>query len=150
MKSKLYLLSFTLLVLVFTSCKKWRAENRIIGTWRLVEVEKKRLFSNENLQTGYESGLFVFNENGSATFTDAAGVMSGTWSMRRLNDGFYDSDNNWHSDGRTVFIVHLYDFSANRVIDWYFDRIDFRWSAQKLFAYADGSAYTYRYDFRKQ
>jgi hypothetical protein len=150
MKSKLYILALTLSLFVISSCKKWLPENRMVGTWRLVEVEKKRLFSNDNIATGYESGLFVFNDNGTATYTDAAGGMTGTWSMRRLSDGFYDADNNWHSEGKTILILHLFNFTSNRVIDWYFDRIDFRWSGSKLFAFVDGSSYTYRYDFRKQ
>ncbi len=150
MRIKLYLPVLLLAVLFFSSCKKWRPENRIIGSWKLVEVEKRRLFDKETIRVGYEPGTFVFNENGTATYTDASVQMTGSWEMRRENTGYYDADGNWQTNGKTVFRVRLYNFSANRVIDWYFDRIDFRNSGNKLFAFIDGASYNYRYDFRKQ
>lgn len=141
MKSKIYLLILIAIPLITFSCKKWRPENRIVGSWRLFEMEKKRLFSNDRVITGYESGVFIFNENFTATYTDASGTLTGTWDMRNRNGA---------DGGRTVFIVHLYDFSRNIVLDWYFDDVHFRDSGDKLFAFIDGRSYTYRYDFRKQ
>lgn len=150
MRIKLYLPVLILTVLFFSSCKKWRPENRIIGSWQLVEVEKRRLFDKETIRVGYEPGTFVFNENGTASYVDTSVQMTGSWEMRRENTGYYDADGNWQTNGKTVFRVRLYNFSANRVIDWYFDRIDFRNSGNKLFAFIDGASYNYRYDFRKQ
>jgi hypothetical protein len=144
MKSKLYLLPFLFFLLISTSCKKWLPENRIVGNWRLVDVEKRRLFNNENILTGYESGIFVFNDNGTTTYTDAAGQMTGTWNMRKRRGGG-DGD-----DIQTVLVINLHDFNNNRLLDWYFDRVDFRSSGDKLMAFIDGVSYTYRYDFRKQ
>jgi len=150
MRIKLYLPVLILSILFFSSCKKWRPENRIIGSWKLVEVEKRRLFDKETIRVGYEPGTFVFNENGTATYADTSMQMTGSWEMRRENNGYYDADGNWQTNGKTVFWVRLYNFTSNRVIDWYFDRIDFRSSGSKLFAFIDGASYTYRYDFRKQ
>lgn len=150
MKSKLYIFSLALIFLALGSCRKWLPENRIVGTWRLVDVEKRRLLNSEELTTDYESGTFVFNNNGTAAFSDSAVQLDGTWSMRRERDGYYDDDGDWNSDGRTILVVRLYNFSANKVLDWYFDRIDFRSSGDKLIAFMDGASYTYRYDFRKQ
>jgi hypothetical protein len=150
MRTKLYLPVLLLAVLFFSSCKKWRPENRIIGSWKLVEVEKRRLFDKETIRVGYEPGTFVFTENGTASYIDTSVQMTGSWEMRRENTGYYDADGNWQTNGKTVFRVRLYNFSANRVIDWYFDRIDFRNSGNKLFAFIDGASYNYRYDFRKQ
>jgi len=150
MHLKFYLLTLIFCSVLFTNCKKWYPENRIEGTWKLVEVQKRKLLSNDIYLTGYESGSFVFNANGNASYTDAAGVLTGTWSMHRSDDGYYGSDGNWHGDRKTIFIVHVNNFAANRVIDWYFDNIDFRGSGDKLFAYIDRGSYTYRYDFRRQ
>jgi hypothetical protein len=144
MKSKLYLLPLLFFLIINTSCKKWLPENRIVGSWRLVDVEKKRLFSNESILTGYESGIFVFNDNGTTDYTDANGQMTGTWTMRKRRGGGEGEDI------QTVLIVHLHDFANNRLLDWYFDRVDFRNSGDKLFTFIDGVSYTYRYDFRKQ
>lgn len=143
MKSKLYLLPLLFLFLISASCKKWLPENRIVGTWRLVDVEKRRLLNSENILTGYESGLFMFNDNGTTTYSDAAGQMTGQWSMRKRRSGADDQI-------ETVLVVNLHDFNNNRLLEWYFDRIDFRNSGDKLMAFVDGVSYTYRYDFRRQ
>ena len=150
MKSKLYLIPLFLLLFFVSACKKWLPENRIVGTWRLVDAEKKRLFSTDGFTTGYEDGLFVFNENGTASYSDPSMQLDGTWSMRNVGGGYYDSDNNWHDNARTVFLINLYNFPANQVLNLSFDRVDFRNGGRKMFAFIDGRSYTYRYDFRKQ
>lgn len=152
MQSKLYSFSFiALLVLSLSSCKKWLPENRIEGSWRLTEVEKRRAFGNERINSGYESGVFRFNENGTASYTNATDTMQGNWQMRTQNGpGYYDSDGNWQTDSRQVLIIKLYDFNSNRVIDWYFDHFDFRSSGRRLFAFIESPSYNYRYCFSKQ
>jgi len=147
----LYLTAFFIsAIFLFTSCKKWLPENRIVGNWKLVSVDKKYLFSSDRVTTGYESGIFVFNDNGTASYTDASIQMLGNWTMRDQHDGYYDSNGTWHDNATTIFTVRLYNFSANRVLDWYFTSIDFRSSGDKLIAFIDGASYTYKYDFRKQ
>ena len=82
MQSKLYSFSFiVLLFIALSSCKKWLPENRIEGSWRLTEVEKRRAFGNENINSGYESGVFRFNENGTASYTGATDTMQGNWQI---------------------------------------------------------------------
>jgi len=150
MKSKFYLAIFVSSLILFASCKKWLPENRIVGSWKLVEAEKRRFLSSDRIYTGYENGVFSFNDNGTASYSDTSIQMSGNWNMREEHNGYYDSDGNWHDEARTVLTVRLYNFTANRVLDWYFDRIDFRSSGDKLFAFMDSPSYIYRYDFRKQ
>ena len=72
MKPTLLAFTVSLLFLSFTlsSCRKNLPENRIVGSWKLVDVERKRLFSSETVTTGYESGTFTFFDNGMASFTD--------------------------------------------------------------------------------
>jgi hypothetical protein len=145
---------FTLIILtstlLFTSCKKWLPENRIAGDWKLVSAEKKYLLSSDLVTTGYENGVFRFNDNGTASYTEASFQMLGNWTMREQHSGYYDSNGNWQDQATTIFTVRLYDFNANRVLDWYFTSIDFRSSGDKLIAFIDGASYTYKYDFRKQ
>ena len=150
MKPKIYPLGLFLLVCFFISCIKWLPENRIVGSWQLAEVQKKRILDNETISTGYESGIFSFEENGRAIYIDGSTRLEGEWFMRKGDSGYTDSEGNWHGSDRTIFTIKLYDLSSNRVLDWYFDRIDFRSSGDKLFAFMEGASYTYRYDFRKQ
>ena len=64
MNSKLYSILLIVVLPLFFSCKKWLPENRIVGSWKLVDVERRRTFDNETIVTGYENGTFVFLENG--------------------------------------------------------------------------------------
>ena len=59
MKSKFYPFFVLSLLLLFSSCKKWLPENRVVGTWQLVDAEKRRPFSNQSFSTGYENDLQV-------------------------------------------------------------------------------------------
>jgi hypothetical protein len=152
MYQKLYSPFFLfVLVMGFSSCKKWLPENRIEGSWQLTELQKRRPFGNETLSSDYKTGRFTFFEDRTARYSDANGAMQGSWEIRKVNDGGYtDSDGNWQSGDRQVLWIKLYDFSSNRVIDWYFDRFDFRSSGQRLFAFMEGSGYNYRYCFSKE
>jgi hypothetical protein len=150
MKPKFYLAIFIASILLFASCKKWLPENRIVGSWKLFSVDKKYLFSSDRIYTGYENGLFVFNDNGTATYSDTSIQMNGSWIMREEHDGYYDGDGNWHQDGRTILTIRLYNFAVNRIVDWYFNSIDFRSSGEKLISFMDSPSFTYKYDFRKQ
>ena len=127
---------------LFTSCGKWLPENRIVGNWKLVEVKKRSLLDRKTISTGYESGTFVFHDGEAAAYSDAIGNMSGNWRMRNQ----YVGENLY----RNTFSLRLYNFNANRVIDWDFDRVEFRKSGKRLVATMERSGYEYRYEFRKE
>ena len=138
-----YVYSFLVLSpLLFLSCSKWLPENRIVGTWKLVDAEKIRVFDKDPINTGYESGVFTFNNDETASYSDAGGQLDGNWRIRLEYAG---EDNNQHS-----FSIRLYDPTSNRTLDWYFDRIDFRRSGDRLFAFIDKFGYYYRYEFQRQ
>src|SRR5687768_9955736 len=135
---------YSLLVItsfLFVSCGKWIPENRVVGNWKLVEVEKRRLFDKTTISTGYENGTFFFHDGETAQYSDAIGNMNGNW---RIRSEYYAENAT-----RNTFTLRLYNFNANRVIDWEFDRIDFRSSGKKLIAFMQRSGYEYRYEFRK-
>lgn len=142
MKSIFYPLLVVFSLLLNASCAKWLPENRIVGTWKLVEVEKRRLFDKQAITTGYENGTFTFNDGETAQYSDAIGPMNGNWRMRKEYYG--------ENDSRTTFTLRLYNFNANRIIDWEFDRMHFRRSGDMLVAFMERSGYNYRYEFRKE
>ena len=127
---------------LFASCGKWLPENRIVGNWKLVEVEKRSLFNKKAIATGYEDGTFAFYDGETADYSDAVGNMSGNW---RIRSEYYNQN-----EARNTFTLRLYNFNANRVIDWEFDRIDFRNSGKRLVAFMQRSGYEYRYEFRRE
>ena len=150
MQSKLYSLFFLLFVVTVSSCKKWLPENRIEGSWQLTELEKRRGFSNETISSAYQNGIFAFLEDRTARYADNNGTMQGSWEIRSVSRSYTDGDGNRQSETKNILWIRLYDFSSNRVIDWYFDRFDFRSSGDRLFAFMDGSGYDYRYCFNKR
>jgi hypothetical protein len=150
MKSTFYFAIFSSILVVLISCQKWLPQNKIVGSWNLEKAEKRRFLNSDRIFTGYESGIFVFNDDGTASYLDTAIQMNGSWDMRRILGGYADSDGNWHDESRTALIIHLYNFNANRILDWYFDNIDFRISGDRFIAFMDPPGYNYKYDFRKQ
>ena len=150
MKSKLYAFVITAFLFALTSCKKWLPENRIEGDWTLTEIQKRRALSNETISSGYQEGVFTFYENGTASYSANATQLKGNWQMYRTTRRYRDRDGDTQTDDDRVLVVKLYDFSTNQVIDWYFDRFDFRSSGNALFAFSESPSYTYRYCFRKK
>ena len=122
--------------------------NGISSILALNEIEL--LVMERSFSTGYETGVFTFYDNGDATYRDAAGSMMGSWNMRDIDGGYYDQEGNWQSQRRTDMLIKLYDFRSNRILDWYFDYIDFRTSGNRLIGFVNGANYNYRYYFRKQ
>jgi len=76
MKLKFYPFLLLFILVAASSCKKWLPENRVVGSWQLIDAEKRRFLSNQSFSTGYESGVFTFYDNGDATYRDAAGSMT--------------------------------------------------------------------------
>lgn len=151
MQPKLYLPFLCIFSILLVSCSKWLVpEDKLSGTWKLVEVERKRPFHSDRITSGYESGLFFFDENGTATYTDNAGILSGNWLMKRSYYTTYSSSGDPTTNSKLTLDIRLYNFPANRFIDWLFDSIDFRDSGNKLLAKMHGAGYEYRYWFVKQ
>jgi hypothetical protein len=151
MRRKLYLLTALPLSLLLFSCNAFfMPEDRIVGKWKLSSMEKKRLFSTEHIATGYEEGYFVFNENGTGSYTDSKGTMTGTWSMRRHSRATVDAFGKASTSSDYKLVIKFFDFPSNRFIDWIFDEIDFRARRTLLVAEIDGASYNYKYWFERQ
>ncbi|MFN8251896.1 MAG: hypothetical protein U0V75_08425 [Ferruginibacter sp.] len=138
-----------LCTLIISSCKKLDPEYKMVGTWKLDDVVRRRFLNNSHLHTGYENGLFTFNENGTASYKDT-NTLQGSWSMRREYRSYYDNNGDYRTENNVVLRIFLANFASNRIIDWEFDDTDFKRSSNRL----DGFIYTlsseYQYSFRRQ
>lgn len=150
MNLKLYSILLLLILILFSSCMKWLPENRIVGNWKLTDVEKRSAFNNTPITSGYENGVFIFHENGTAVFTDTSGTMNGNWNIRNEQQGYYEKDGNRQNNNGNVLIVKMYNFSSNRVIEWHFDEVYFRSSGKRIQAFIRSPSLRYCYNFRKQ
>jgi len=91
-------------------------ENRIIGTWRITDINKFGLGGDiDNLP--FQEGTFTFNENGTLTYVNAANVsFNGSWEIRkRIVNG---------ETIRTLQITAI-DFTNQQVLTEYYDDMYF-------------------------
>ncbi len=135
--------------LLFTSCRKMDPETKITGTWKLDDVVKRKFLNNSHLHTGYEQGKFVFNENGTATYTDTL-TMQGSWRMQREYRNYYDNDGNYRTENNLVLRIFLANYAANRVIDWEFDETLFKRSSDRMDGFIYSYSASYQYSFKRQ
>ena len=115
-----HLLFFSFVILFFSSCSK-TYEDRLIGQWRLNESYRQRLFDKDHFQTGYESGVFTLNENGTAVYTSTTDTLKGYWNADRYNN-YRNGDNQSYKHLQ----LNLINFNQNKFINWSFDDFSFR------------------------
>lgn len=120
MRKQLLLISFV--ILIFSSCSK-TYEDRLVGQWKLNTSYRQRLFDRDYFQTGYESGVFTFNENGMAVYTSTTDTLNGYWSADSYSQSYY---NNGESQTYRHLRLNLIDFTRNKFLDWDFDDFSFR------------------------
>ena len=137
-----HLLFIGLLAAFFVGCSKYNLnpEKGLRGQWKLYRAERFRFFNRDLLNSEYYTGVFNFNDNGTAEYRDGTFLMNGNWSMR--------TDNADNDQAATHFKVNLYNFAANRVLNLDFDDTNFR-SRNRLIAEYTSASYRYRYDFRR-
>lgn len=148
---KRHLLLLLAITVLLGSCTKvvLTDQNRISGRWVLLYAEKQNNYGTSTVYTGFENGLFYFYENGGAEYEDAVGPLRGSWSARRVNDGYYDSHGDYHNGSRQLFDLYLADYQGYPVLDWKFDDSWFSGSNRFIATY-DTYNYTYRYVFARQ
>lgn len=145
---KLYPLALLSLI-IFSSCAKLNPDRKIVGTWKLDDVVKRKFLNNDHLLTGYEPGLFTFYDNGNAVYK-GADTLNGSWGMRYEDRGYYDSDGNYQNQNNLTLRIRLYNFTSNKVIDWDFDDAQFKRSSDRLDGFIYSGFASYQYSFRRQ
>ncbi|HMG69288.1 MAG TPA: hypothetical protein VK588_16435 [Chitinophagaceae bacterium] len=82
----IYTISILLIFILFTSCSKdilKKYDNRIIGTWRITDVDRFGLGGNTN-NLPFSDGTFTFFENGNLTYVNASNVtFQGNWDITK-------------------------------------------------------------------
>lgn len=119
-----YLLLLSLIILILSSCSK-NYEDRLVGQWKLNETYRQRIFDRDHFQTGYENGVFTFNENGTASYTSTSDTLKGYWSADRYSRSSYNNGDQQTQTYRHLRL-NLIDFPRNKFIDWDFDDFSFR------------------------
>ena len=119
---RVYTTVFVLIFLMVAGCSKdflKTYDERIIGTWRITDVNKFGIGgSTGNLP--FKEGSFSFSNDGTLTFTKTSGeVLKGTWDIQKkiLNN---DDHTTYHSLQITAI-----NFTTQEVLNQYYDDINF-------------------------
>jgi hypothetical protein len=119
-----HLLPISLIILFFSSCSK-TLEDRLVGNWKLNSSYRQRIFDKDYFQTGYESGVFTFNENGTAIYASTTDTLKGYWNTERYSSSYYNNGQSQTQNYRQLRL-NLIDFPRNKFIEWEFDDFTFR------------------------
>jgi hypothetical protein len=151
---KIYPILFV--TLIISSCSKdafKTYENRLIGTWHLVDVDR-RGFGGSLSHLPFTSGDFTLQDGGKLIYNDPGGnVYEGSWDLgyRRISNGCsIDENGNQDCQERSVRSLHLtaIDFSNQDVKSENFDEITFT-SADRFKAKIQIGLHTYVFIFRR-
>ena len=129
--------NYTLLTVIisfclFSSCSKNIAD-RIAGSWQLEKAWKQKHFDRDYFQTGYENGLFIFMDNGSAKYIEGTDTLTGYWRSYHRNYRYYNSGSGeWETRNMRYLYISLINFLQNRRLEWEFDDFHFRDGWQKI------------------
>ncbi len=147
---KIILLSSLGLTFFFSSCSK-SIEDRIIGNWQLESAWRKQFLGRDYFQTGYESGVFTFMENGNASYVSSTDTLTGFWRSDRYNNGYYNSNTGeWENRSMKYLRLSLVNFQQNIRLEWEFDDFSFRntWSEIKAEQYSLSNDRVYEFERR--
>jgi hypothetical protein len=136
--------------LFFTSCSK-SLEDRIIGSWKLESAWRKVFLGRDYFQTGYESGLFTFKENGDAAYISSTDTLNGYWRSDRYSNSYYNNGTDqWETRSLKYLRISLINFQQNRRLEWEFDDFSFRnnWNEIRAEQYSLSNDRTYEFKRR--
>ncbi|HEV7781614.1 MAG TPA: hypothetical protein VGO58_10120 [Chitinophagaceae bacterium] len=125
------LLSLLASSVILSSCSK-SYEDRIIGSWQLEDAWRWVFLGKDHFQTGYESGIFTFMENGDATYTSSTDTMTGYWRSDRYTNSYYNSDGEYETRTMKYLRISLVNFQQNQRLEWEFDDFHFRDGWQEI------------------
>lgn len=139
----IYLTAIVCSFLLLCGCSKdflKSYDKRIVGTWEITGVNRVGIGgSTSNLP--FRDGTFIFNEDGSATYTNTAGVLyKGSWDIDKKN---VDDEN-----VRRSLQVTVVDFVNQRVLTEYYDDMNFT-GTNRFKANIISSFHTYVTHFRR-
>lgn len=147
---KYLLLSSLALSLFFSSCSK-SLEDRLIGSWQLESSWRKQFLGRDYFQTGYESGIFTFMENGNASYVSSTDTLTGFWRSDRYNNRYFDNNTGqWEYRSMKYLRIDLVNFQQNTRIEWEFDDFSFRNTWQGIRAEQYSLSNDRVYEFRRR
>jgi hypothetical protein len=135
---KFYTLSLFACCFLFIGCSKDALKSydkRILGSWRIIDLDKRGLGSSMSLP--FTEGIFTFEENGRFTWDVSGRIYQGSWDLRREHNG---------DNGNRSLHLTAVDFSSQDVRSEYFNELQFTNTNRIRAVISDGSrSYVYRF-----
>lgn len=140
------LLLLLLFSTLFISCRR-QVEDRIFGQWKLDQSFRRDFLDRDYFTTGYEAGVFTFNESGTASYTSATDTLTGYWEADFYNRGYYDGNGDWQNSRQKYLRIYLVNFQANQVFNLNLDEFNFRnnWNCIRGTQYSYGRDRIYEF-----
>ncbi|MBN8666899.1 MAG: hypothetical protein J0M30_05290 [Chitinophagales bacterium] len=140
------LLLLLLFSTLFISCRR-QVEDRLFGQWKLDQSFRRDFLDRDYFTTGYEDGVFTFNESGTASYTSATDTLTGYWEADFYNRGYYDGNGNWQNQRQKYLRIYLVNFQANQVFNLNLDEFNFRnnWNCIRGIQYSYGRDRIYEF-----
>ncbi len=140
------LLLLLLFSTLFISCRR-QVEDRIFGQWKLDQSFRRDFLDRDYFTTGYEAGVFTFNESGTASYTSATDTLTGYWEADFYNRGYYDGNGNWQNSRQKYLRIYLVNFQANQFFNLNLDEFNFRnnWNCIRGTQYSYGRDRIYEF-----
>lgn len=132
--------------LLFVSCRR-QVEDRLFGQWRLEQSFRRDFFDRDQFETGFEDGIFTFNESGTASYISATDTLTGYWEADFYNNGYYDGNGNWQNRREKFLRINLVNFQTNKVFNLDLDEFHFlnnwRWIRGTQYSYGRDRIYEF-------
>lgn len=133
-----------------SSCSK-TLEDRMTGTWKLEEANRRIATGTSPFRTGYEEGLFRLDDNGLATYIEGADTLSGYWRAGKHNKGIYNnSEGTWQARDMRYLLISVSNTQLHRTLEWKFDDIEFHSHNKGLRAEQYTLGFDRIYEFKKR
>lgn len=140
---KIYIVcALCFLSLSFTTCSKdflKTYEKRVVGTWKLHDVDKYGIGRSNNLPFK-EDGIFTFLNDGQLTYTSGGTLYKGSWDIRKETK----EDNKVN----TLYVT-VVDFVNQQVLTEYFNKMTFT-GTDRFNAVINQSLRSYVFRFSRQ
>ena len=139
---KFYALSLLSAFLLFTGCSKdflKSYDNRIIGTWKIIDIDRFG-FNGADALPFDEDAILTFSEDGALTFTQDNKTYSGSWDIQRMRT----EDND-----KKALVLTAVDFTSQQVRSEYFNDMVFT-NTNRFTAFINYNTRTYVYRFLRQ
>ena len=133
---KIFTLGILLFSFLFFGCSKdflKKYDKRIIGTWRITDVDRRGLGGNIN-NLPFREGTFIFSDGGAVTYIGTANVSyQGNWDIIKK------TVNNETLRGLEISVA---DYIGQQVLSEYYDDMNFHGTDHfKTTIYSGGHSY---------